>query len=132
MKALVGAFNQEKVLVGAFSVIVKPMDHYTALVGTHSSHAPTCSLLSSRGRLFQVLFSFLDTFSAGMIETPVSSGLLLSARNLDLDINLMMKIILSSCLHLHLLMVTSSLSSRSSLSKVWLLMAEPGHRRDWR
>ena len=34
MKALVGAFNQEKALVGAFSVIVQlvvePMEHYTA------------------------------------------------------------------------------------------------------
>ena len=35
MKALVGAFNQEKALVGAFSVIVKPMEHYTALVSSH-------------------------------------------------------------------------------------------------
>ena len=38
MKALVGAFNQEKALVGAFSVIVQPvvepMDHYTALIPT--------------------------------------------------------------------------------------------------
>ena len=36
MKALVGAFNQEKALVGAFSVIwkpiLKPMDRFTALV----------------------------------------------------------------------------------------------------
>ena len=36
MKALVGAFNQEKALVGAFSVIVQlvvePMEHYTALI----------------------------------------------------------------------------------------------------
>ena len=36
MKALVGAFNQEKALVGAFSVIVKPvvepMEHCTALI----------------------------------------------------------------------------------------------------
>ena len=36
MKALVGAFNQEKAIVGAFSVIVQPvvepMEHYTALV----------------------------------------------------------------------------------------------------
>ena len=35
MKALVGAFNQEMALVGAFSVIVQPvvepMEHYTAL-----------------------------------------------------------------------------------------------------
>ena len=36
MKALVGAFNQEKALVGAFLVIVQPvlepMDRFTALV----------------------------------------------------------------------------------------------------
>ena len=36
MKALVGAFNQEKALVGAFSMIVQPvvepMEHYTALL----------------------------------------------------------------------------------------------------
>ena len=35
MKALVAAFNQEKAVVGAFSVIVQPvvepMEHYTAL-----------------------------------------------------------------------------------------------------
>ena len=38
MKALVGAFNQEKALVGAFSVIVQPvvepMDRFTALMLT--------------------------------------------------------------------------------------------------
>ena len=38
MKALVGAFNQEKALVGAFSVIVQPvvelMDRFAALVTT--------------------------------------------------------------------------------------------------
>ena len=47
MKALVGAFNQEKALVGAFSMIiqpvVEPMEHYTALV------------LSLRGHLTSVL-----------------------------------------------------------------------------
>ena len=36
MKALIGAFNQEKALVGAFSVIVQPvvepMDRFAALV----------------------------------------------------------------------------------------------------
>ena len=41
MKALEGAFNQEKALVGAFSVIVQPvvepMQHYTALVRLDSS-----------------------------------------------------------------------------------------------
>ena len=39
MKALVGAFNQEKALVGSFSVIVQPvvepMDRFTALLGRH-------------------------------------------------------------------------------------------------
>ena len=38
MKALVGAFNQEKALVGAFSVIVQPvvepMDRFAALIAT--------------------------------------------------------------------------------------------------
>ena len=40
MKALVGAFNQEKALVGAFSVIVQPvvepMENYTALLNMFS------------------------------------------------------------------------------------------------
>ena len=48
MKALVGAFNQEKALVGAFSVIVQPvvdpMDRFTALDITQ--HRP--QLLSQR------------------------------------------------------------------------------------
>ena len=34
MQALVDTFNQEKALVGAFSVIVKPMDSFTALIST--------------------------------------------------------------------------------------------------
>ena len=41
MKAVVAAFNQEKALVGAFSVIVQPvvepMEHYTALTWRYSS-----------------------------------------------------------------------------------------------
>ena len=49
MKAVVAAFNQEKALVGAFSVIVQPvvepMEHYTALFRIHlcaeSWHCPT-------------------------------------------------------------------------------------------
>ena len=46
MKALVGAFNQEKALVGAFSVIVQPvvepMEHYKALLagGAALPHGP--------------------------------------------------------------------------------------------
>ena len=44
MKALVGAFNQEKALVGAFSVIeqlvVEPMDRFAALVSTLITRYP--------------------------------------------------------------------------------------------
>ena len=32
VKAPVGAFNQEKALVGAFPVIVKPMDRFAVLI----------------------------------------------------------------------------------------------------
>ena len=46
MKALVGAFNQEKALVGAFSVIVQPvvepMEHYTALIYTDCCYNKYC------------------------------------------------------------------------------------------
>ena len=42
VKTLVGAFNQEKALVGAFSVIVQlvvePMDSFTALIFTFCKH----------------------------------------------------------------------------------------------
>ena len=38
MKALVGAFNHEKALVGAFSVIVKPIDGlFAARVSTRGT-----------------------------------------------------------------------------------------------
>ena len=48
MKALVGvvgAFNQEKALVEAFSVIVEPMDRFAALFASHIP--PSCSLLAT-------------------------------------------------------------------------------------
>ena len=61
MKALVGAFNQEKALVGAFSVIVQPvvepMKHYTALIlinnvaqSSPSFFSLSCSLNLSSNR----------------------------------------------------------------------------------
>ena len=62
--------------------------------------------------MFQVLLAVLETFRAGMMATPVSSCLELRARNLEI--------------------VCNSLSRRSSLSKVWLLMAEPGHLLDYK
>ena len=52
MKALVGAFNQEKALIGAFSVIVQPvvepMDRFTALNLDQSAYysTPTLTLLT--------------------------------------------------------------------------------------
>ena len=48
MKELVGAFNQEKALVGAFSVIVQPvvepMEHYTALIRNYTDLGVMCDL----------------------------------------------------------------------------------------
>ena len=40
MKALVDAFNQEKALVGAFSVIVKPINRFTALISVEAAVSP--------------------------------------------------------------------------------------------
>ena len=77
-----------------------------------SNKYSTFSLAASREGLFQVLFAFLETFRAGMMATPVSSCLELRARNLEI--------------------VCNSLSRRSSLSKVWLLIAEPGHLLDYK
>ena len=52
MKVLVGAFNQEKALVGAFSVIVQPvvelMEHYTALILNTTS--PTALPVAEAGK----------------------------------------------------------------------------------
>ena len=52
MKVLVSAFNQEKALEGAFSVIVKlivePMEHYIALLEMET--AIWCRVISSHPR----------------------------------------------------------------------------------
>ena len=68
MKALVGAFNQEKALVEAFSVIVQPvvepMELYTALPEIDEPSAfllpPSTSVSKSR-RTWQMLASTLVT-----------------------------------------------------------------------
>ena len=53
MKALVGAFNQEKALVGAFSVIVQPvmepMEHCTALVDSEPVNTYSLQILGFCG-----------------------------------------------------------------------------------
>ena len=53
MEALIGAFNQEKALVGAFSVIVQPavepMDSFTAL--ETSSISPSLCLCPELARV---------------------------------------------------------------------------------
>ena len=44
MEALVGAFNQEKALVGAFSVlvqpVVEPMDRFAAIISSYVMSGP--------------------------------------------------------------------------------------------
>ena len=62
MKALVGAFNQEKALVGAFSVIVQPvvepMDRFAALMLTILSKVFGCksSPISYFIRIIDLIF----------------------------------------------------------------------------
>ena len=62
MKALLGAFNQEKALVGAFSVIVnpvvKPMDRFTALMGIYFTSGP------------ELNFCSISVFPAGILQPP--------------------------------------------------------------
>ena len=55
MKGLVGSFNQEKDLVGAFSVIVpvvEPMDRFTALVVTTVTVTGRMLLQKDRSAVF--------------------------------------------------------------------------------
>ena len=67
-KALVGAFNQEKALVGAFSVIVQPvvepMDRFAALHNTHP--LPRVSDSAARGPAEPIIsLCFCDTRRSG-------------------------------------------------------------------
>ena len=75
MKALVGAFNQEKALVGAFSVIVQPvvepMEHYTAL---QQSAPPTpatsslCEITRCTPHLFLPIFWFVSRELSSLVS----------------------------------------------------------------
>ena len=84
MKALVGAFNQEKALVGAFSVIVQavvePMDCFTALVKTVSAgpspaYSPRPAAASCRPEFVFIFLPLMcpdfivDYFKAGEIQS---------------------------------------------------------------
>ena len=61
MKAVVAAFNQEKALVGAFSVIVqpvvKPMDRFAALVRRKDNVVILATISKSRRWTSDVKFS---------------------------------------------------------------------------
>ena len=58
MKAVVAAFNQEKALVGAFSVITNlRMEHFEALVVCHL-HRPRFALLEAKLVVARVLHRF--------------------------------------------------------------------------
>ena len=67
MKALVGAFNQEKALVGDFSVIVQPvvepMDRFAAL----NLMLSTSSHITLNVRIMQ-LFCFMFLFAISMVR----------------------------------------------------------------
>ena len=50
VKALVWALNQEKALVGAFTVIVKTDGSFAALVVAHTSRQPGASAGTGKGK----------------------------------------------------------------------------------
>ena len=78
MKALVGAFNQEKALVGAFSVIVQPVvepiDRFAALHATYVVKSLTIqdllphSLLCSDAILVHAWFEHKDSMGPEACE----------------------------------------------------------------
>ena len=85
MKALVGAFNQEKALVGAFSVIVQPvvepMDRFAALVfskriyigsGAGYSRQRLQSTTAAAGRVLHIS-TFPDGLAAPSLESNVQT-----------------------------------------------------------
>ena len=74
MKALVGAFNQEKALVGAFSVIVQPvvepMDRFAALLRSQQGASSLRLLLSfAVGGLLGDVFLHLFPESYGALAS---------------------------------------------------------------
>ena len=82
MKAVVAAFNQEKALVGAFSVIVQPvmepMDRFAALVLTLDCGQLRVLLVSSglsgaRGKTGIFLFLCMGQISTNMGEIFIYS-----------------------------------------------------------
>ena len=78
MKAVVAAFNQEKALVGAFSVIVQPvvepMDRFAALGRTHVS-TPHQTNKSNQSRKLFAHFPNLIHYSGHAIVAPAGSNL---------------------------------------------------------
>ena len=73
MKAIVGAFNQEKALVGAFSVIVQPvvepMDRFAALNSTVPGECVSAS--RSVNSLLLIVFLFRAARSRAAEPGPV-------------------------------------------------------------
>ena len=79
VKALVGSFNQEKALVGAFSVIVKTDAAAVCSVVTLEVWRCYCDPHCGRGRAATPLLSILGTLS------PVQRGRGCTPQSLDMD-----------------------------------------------
>ena len=79
MKAVEAAFNQEKALVGAFSVIVQPvvepMDHFTALISTFlkGCFEEKCSL--DRWTIAHTTTMLCAGWQMGTLANTISSSL---------------------------------------------------------
>ena len=95
MKAPIGAFNQEKTQVGAFSVIVKTMDRFTALVVLiHSSSSSiflhvqdhrACWKMQYRGSLGESLLHIL-IMGNSLIHTKIARTLIRHFPNTVIDV----------------------------------------------
>ena len=83
MKALVGAFNQEKALVGAFSVIVQPvvepMDRFAALVSTFQTEERLTRRPPGRGK--RSLGSWHTTYMLGFECSGPNVDILMNGEN---------------------------------------------------
>ena len=79
MKIVVGAFNKEKALVGAFSVIVKPMDRLTAITetpsrGSQESGANTDQTLDVPRKIMKKISTKSCKYEAGHVGGLVFNG----------------------------------------------------------
>ena len=74
MSAVVAAFNQEKALVGAFSVIVQLINRFAALFQTLLSCSGVSAFCPVRWKVYVNIFLVFLIFSIMQVEVEVTLG----------------------------------------------------------